>query len=48
MKELLSRGANINALTSTGTPLDIALSRGNDLGADLLKHYGAKRAGELQ
>lgn len=48
MKELLSRGANINALSSTGTPLDIALSQSNDLVADLLKHYGAKRASELQ
>ena len=48
MKELLGRGANINALSSTGTPLDIALSRSNDLVADLLKHYGAKRASELQ
>ena len=48
MKELLGRGANINALSSTGTALDIALSRRNDLVADLLKHYGAKRASELQ
>jgi ankyrin repeat protein len=48
IKELLSRGANINTLSSTGTPLDIALSRSNDLVADLLKHYGAKRASELQ
>ncbi len=48
MKELLSRGANINALSSSGTPLDIALSRSNDVVADLLKHYGAKRASELQ
>jgi ankyrin repeat protein len=48
MKELLSRGANINTLSSTGTPLDIALSRSNDLVADLLRHYGAKRASELQ
>ena len=48
LKELLSRGANINSLSATGTPLDIALSRSNDLIADLLKHYGAKRASELQ
>src|SRR5205814_159121 len=47
IKELLLRGANINSLSSAGTPLDIALSRNNDAVADLLKHYGAKRASEL-
>ena len=47
IKELLVRGANINSLSAAGTPLDIAVSRNNDAVADLLKHYGAKRAGEL-
>ncbi len=47
IKELLLRGANINSLSNVGTPLDIALSRNNDAVADLLKHYGAKRASEL-
>ncbi|HBB98711.1 MAG TPA: hypothetical protein DC054_25290 [Blastocatellia bacterium] len=48
IKELLVRGANINSLSSAGTPLDIALSKNDDAVADLLKHYGAKRASELQ
>lgn len=47
IKELLDRGANINSLSSAGTPLDIALSKNNDAVADLLEHYGAKRASEL-
>src|SRR2546429_9268388 len=47
IKELLVRGANINSLSAAGTPLDIAVSRNNDAVADLLKHYGAQRAGEL-
>ena len=47
IKELLVRGANINSLSSAGTPLDIALSKSDEAVADLLKHYGAKRASEL-
>jgi len=47
IKELLVRGANINFLAGAGTPLDIALSKNDDAVADLLKHYGAKRASEL-
>jgi ankyrin repeat protein len=47
IKELLVRGANINYLSSAGTPLDIALSKNDDAVVDLLKHYGAKRASEL-
>ena len=47
VKELLLRGANINSLSGAGTPLDVALSKNNDTVADLLKHYGAKRASEL-
>jgi ankyrin repeat protein len=47
IKELLVRGANINSLSAAGTPLDIAVGRNNDAVADLLKHYGAKRANEL-
>src|SRR3954470_18966748 len=48
MKELIARGANINALTSAGTPLDIALSRNDSAVIDLLKHYGGRQANELQ
>ena len=47
VKELLLRGANINPRSGAGTPLDVALSKNNDTVADLLKHYGAKRASEL-
>jgi len=47
IKELVVRGANINSLSAAGTPLDIALSKNNDAVADVLKHYGAKRASEL-
>src|SRR4051812_6231774 len=44
IKELVARGANINALTSAGTPLDIALSRKDSAVIDLLKHYGGRQA----
>jgi len=48
IKELLARGANINALTNGATVLDIALSRNDSTVADPLKHYGARRASEVQ
>lgn len=48
IKELLLRGANVNALSIDGTPLDIAIARNNVEVIDLLKHYGARRASELR
>lgn len=48
IKELLARGANINAVTNGATPLDIALSRSDTAVIDLLKHYGGRPANELQ
>jgi len=48
IKELLARGANINALTNGATPLDIALSRNDSAVIDLLKHYGGRQANEMQ
>lgn len=46
IKELLMRGADVNAVSVSGTSLDIAVSRNNVAVIDLLKHYGAKRASE--
>jgi len=48
IKELLARGANINTLTNGATPLDIALSRNDSAVIDLLKHYGARPANQMQ
>jgi len=48
IKELVARGANINALTNSGTPLDIALARNDNAVADLLRHYGGRQANEVQ
>ena len=48
IKELLARGANINALTNAGTALDIALARNDSAVIDLLKHYGGRQASEVQ
>ncbi|HJZ80091.1 MAG TPA: ankyrin repeat domain-containing protein [Pyrinomonadaceae bacterium] len=47
IKELLLRGADMNAISVDGTPLDIAAGRNNLAVIDLLKHYGARRASEL-
>lgn len=47
MKELLLRGAQINAVGSQGTALDVALAGNNPAAVDLLKHYGARRACEI-
>ena len=48
IKELLMRGADVNAVSVSGSPLDVAVSRNNVAVIDLLKHYGAKRANELR
>ena len=47
IKELLFRGADLNVVGEGGTALDIAISRNNTAAADLLRHHGGKRAGEL-
>jgi ankyrin repeat protein len=48
IKELLVHGADVNVLSSDGTPLDIAVGRNNIAIIDLLKHYGARSARELR
>jgi ankyrin repeat protein len=48
IKELLMRGADVNVMSVDGTPLDIAVGKNNVAVIDLLKHYGAKSAGELR
>jgi ankyrin repeat protein len=47
-KELLLHGADVNAIGDEGTALDIAVNKKNEAIADLLKHYGGKRANELR
>src|SRR5205809_1785109 len=48
MKELLFRGADINAISKNGTALDIAMSRNNQAAIDLLAHHGGKQASEIR
>lgn len=48
IKELVMRGADVNVISTNGTPLDIAVGRNNVAVIDLLKHYGAKRGSELR
>jgi ankyrin repeat protein len=48
IKELLMRGANVNAVSVSGTALDIAISKNSAAVIELLKHYGAKRADEIR
>src|SRR5712692_485944 len=48
VKELLLRGADVNALGEEGTALDIAIDKKYADLADLLKHYGGKRACEIR
>ena len=48
IKELLKHGAEVNAVSDEGTALDIANKSNNTALADLLKHYGARRACEIR
>jgi ankyrin repeat protein len=48
VKELVFRGADINAIGDDGTALDVAIARKHLPIADLLRHQGAKRACELR
>ena len=48
VKELLFRGADVNAIGDHGTALDVAIARKHEVIADLLEHYGAKRACEIR
>lgn len=48
IKELLKHGADINAVADNGTALDAAIKANNSSAADLLRHYGAKRACEIR
>jgi len=48
IKELLARGANVNAVTGAGTALDIAINRNNLAIIEMLRHYGARRAEEIR
>lgn len=48
VKELLLRGAEVNALGNEGTALDIAIDKKYADLADLLKHHGGKRACEIR
>ena len=47
-KELILRGADVNVMSDEGTPLDIAMNAKHDAMIEMLKHYGAKRAGDLR
>jgi ankyrin repeat protein len=48
IKELILRGAELNAPSDEGTALDIAINTKHEEAAELLKHYGAKSASELR
>jgi ankyrin repeat protein len=48
IKELILRGADINAVSDAGTPLDIAIQANHSAAIDLLKHYGGKRSCEVR
>jgi ankyrin repeat protein len=48
IKELILRGAELNALSDEGTALDIAIITKHEDAVDLLKHYGAKSAGRVR
>ena len=47
IKELILRGADVNAVSDAGTPLDVAMQANHAPSIDLLKYYGAKRSCEL-
>ena len=44
IKELILRGAELNALSDEGTALDIAINTKHAEAIELLKHYGARGA----
>jgi ankyrin repeat protein len=46
LKELILRGAELNAPSDEGTALDIATKTKHEQAVELLKHYGAKGANE--
>jgi ankyrin repeat protein len=48
IKELILRGADLNAVSDEGTALDIAINTNHDSVIELLKHYGARTAGEVR
>lgn len=48
VKELLVRGADVNAVSAAGTALDVAVAKNNTAVIELLKHYGGKRANEIR
>src|SRR5437588_9160535 len=47
-KELLVRGANVNAVRASGTALDMSTSKNDSDLIEILNHYGAKHASELR
>ena len=48
IKDLLVRGADVNAISANGTALDVAIGKNNPALVELLQHYGAKRASEIR
>ena len=48
IKELILRGADINAVSDAGTALDIATQANHAAAIEMLKHYGGKRSCELR
>ena len=48
IKELILRGAQLNALSDEGTALDIAVNTKHAEAIELLKHYGAKGASDVR
>jgi hypothetical protein len=47
VKELILRGADVNAISNDGTALDAATQGNRSAVIDILKHYGAKRGCEI-
>jgi ankyrin repeat protein len=48
IRELILRGADINAFSEAGTPLDVAMQSNHPAAIAVLKHYGARRGCELR
>ena len=48
IKELILRGADVNAVSEAGTALDVAVQANHAPAIDLLKYYGARRSCELR